>query len=78
MDFIDPLPKRQLFNTYVLVIVDQLTRYLISVPTRDRTAETVIKVLQEKLFTTFNVPRVILSNNAKEFVGDVMAQMATH
>ena len=78
MDFIGPLPKGQLSSTYVLVIVDQLTRYLIAVPTRDRTAETVVKVLQEKLFTTFNVPRVILSDNAREFVGDVMTQMASH
>ena len=78
MDFIGPLPRGQLSSTYVLVIVDQLTRYLIAVPTRDRMAETVVKVLQEKLFTTFNIPRVILSDNAREFVGDVMAQMASH
>ena len=51
---------------------------MIAVPTRDRAAETVVKVLQEKLFTTFNIPRVILSDNAREFVGDVMAQMASH
>ena len=70
--------KEKLFNSYVFVIVDQLTRYLMAVPTKDRTAGAVVKTLQEKVFTTFNVPRTILTDNAREFVGEVMVQMAEH
>ena len=71
-----PLPRGRLLNVYVLVIVDQLTRYLIAVPTRDRSADTVINVLQDRVFRVYNVPKLILSDNAREFTGDAMSQMA--
>ena len=78
MDFMGPLPKGRLLNVYVLIIVDQLTRYLIAIPTRDRSADTVINVLQDNSFNLYNVPKLILSDNAREFTGDAMSQMARH
>ena len=73
MDFMGPLPKGRLLNIYVLIIVDQLTRYLVAVPTRDRSADTVINVLQDRVFSVYNVPKLILSDNAKEFTSDTMS-----
>ena len=78
MDFMGPLPRGRLLNNYVLVIVDQLTRYLIAIPTRDRSTDTVVSVLQDHVFNVFNVPKLILSDNAREFVGGAMSQMAEH
>ena len=78
MDFMGPLPRGRLLNVYVLIIVDQLTRYLIAVPTRDRSADTVINVLQDRVFSVYNVPKLIISDNAKEFTSDAMSQMAKH
>ena len=78
MDFMGPLPMGRLLNVYVLIIVDQLTRYLIAVPTRDRSADTVINVLQDRVLSVYNVPKLILSDSAKEFTGDAMSQMAKY
>ena len=78
MDFMGPLSRGRLLNTYVLIIVDQLTRYLVAVPTKDRSADTVVNVLQDPVFNVYNVPKLILSDNAREFVGDAMPQMAEH
>ena len=62
----------------MLIIVDQLTRYLIAVPTKDKSADTVINVLQVHVFNVYNVPKLILSDNAQEFLSDAMSQMAEH
>ena len=78
MYFMGPLPRGRLLNVYMLVIVDQLTRYLIAVPTRDRSANTVINVLQDRVFSVYNVPKLILSDNAREFTGEAMSQIAKH
>ena len=78
MDFMGPLPKGRLLNVYVLIIVDPLTRYLVAVPTRDRSADTVINVLQDRVFSVYNVPKLILSDNAKEFTCDAWLQMSKH
>ena len=76
MDFLGPVLVRAELNRYILVIVDQLTRYIVAVPTVDRAADTVVAALQKHIFAVYNVPSVILSDNAREFVGEVMHNIA--
>ena len=42
LDFIGPVPAGTQLNRYVLIIVDQLTRYIVVVPTQNRVTETVV------------------------------------
>ena len=67
MDFLGPLDVGADGNRYVLVITDYLTRYLIAVPTVDRLTSTVTRSLRQYVFTPFNVPMKIITDNAAEF-----------
>ena len=53
-------------------MVDTLTRYIIAVPTVDRTAETVISSLQNHLFCPFDLPKSMRMDNAKEFQSELL------
>ena len=76
IDFLGPVPVGAELNKYILVMVDQLTRYIVAVPTVDRSADTVVAALQKHIFAVYNVPSIILSDNAREFVGEVMHNVA--
>ena len=67
MDFLGPLDMGAECNKYVLVITDYLTRYLIAIPTVDRLTSTVTRTLRDNVFSTFNVPRKIICDNAPEY-----------
>ena len=74
MDFLGPLKTGVNGSKHVLVIVDFLTRFLITVPTEDRTADTVMRALREQLFAPLNILEVILSDNAPEFRSNLLEE----
>ena len=47
-----------------------------AVPTVDRAADPVVAALQKHIFAIYNVPSIMLSDNAREFVGEVMHNVA--
>ena len=56
----------------ILIIVDGLTRYVIAVPTNNKTAETTLKALINNVFTVHSLPSVIRSDNGPEFDNALM------
>ena len=77
LDFLGPLPTGATGCRYVLVMVDTLTRYIIAMPTVDRTAETVIISLQKHLFCPIDVPKSIRMDNAKEFRSELLQNVTS-
>ena len=77
LDFLGPLPVGSTGCRYILVMVDTLTRYIIAVPTIDRTAETVISSLQKHLFCPFDVPKSMRMDNAKEFRSELLKNITS-
>ncbi|XP_072138038.1 uncharacterized protein [Mobula birostris] len=66
MDFLSREPDAS--NTAnVLVITDHYTRYAQAFPTRDQRATTVAKVLWEKYFVYYGLPRRIHSDQGRDF-----------
>ena len=59
-------------------MVDTLTRYIIAVPTVDRTTETVISSLQKHLFCPFDVPKSMRMDNAQEFRSELQNITSTY
>ena len=57
----------------VLVVVDHFTRFIRAFFVDDRKAETVAKTLYDRYFSVFGFPRRLMSDNAPEFVGKVLA-----
>ena len=62
MDFCGPLPSGE----YLLVVVDEFSRYPVVEITRSTAAETVIP-LMDKIFAMFSYPQVIKSDNGPPF-----------
>jgi len=54
-------------NRYVLVMVDQLTRYLQLVPLPNKEAETVVRAIIDHFITLFGPPRLLQTDGGLEF-----------
>ena len=75
MDHMGPLPTTLQGNKYLLVFVCHLTKYLEIVPVRDRTAHTVAETLMFCIIARHSCHEVLLSDNAPEFVGEVLQKV---
>lgn len=67
IDLIGPLPRSKKGYTYLLVLIDIFTKFILVRPLRQATSVSVISFLEEN-FLTFSVPRVIISDNGSQFV----------
>jgi transposase InsO family protein len=67
MDFKGPWESGIEGETYVLVIMDHFTKYVILVPLRSREGSGVAKAFLEQVICRFQCPVVVISDNAKEF-----------
>lgn len=72
-DFYGPLPTGE----YLLVIVDDYTRYPVVESVRSTSANTVIPVM-DKVFSMFGIPRVVKTDNGPPFNGDQFSQFADY
>ena len=71
IDIMGPFPQDDRFNRFIVTLMDVYSRYLIAVPVRDHTAQTVGRVLYERGVAYYGVPRSILSDRGSEFTGQV-------
>lgn len=71
MDLMGPLPVTLRGNSYVLVMTDLFTRWLISEPLKSKTATEVSAVVLDKLFE-FGLAERILTRQGTEFVNQVI------
>lgn len=75
MDILGPLPVTKDGYRYIIVFVDRFTRFTILDKLRDRSAESVARSLIEKVFCVFTVPAVLLSDNAAEFISQIIDEI---
>lgn len=68
MDFLGPYPRTRSGNTHLLVILDQLTKYPIFTPIRKATAMATIDFLNKNVFSMFDVPEEVFTDNGTQFV----------
>lgn len=74
IDFAGPLDKTARGNQYILVITDHFTRWSDAFPLRAATAENVVKVLDERVFSYFGVPEIIHSDQGSQFESQLMKE----
>ncbi len=75
MDFMGRLKTTTNGNSYILVIVDYLSKWGEAFATSDQQAETVAKIFVEKIVCKFGIPKNVVSDRAKDFIGDVMTSV---
>ena len=72
IDLTGPFPRSRSGNTHLLVVTDQLTKWVELFPLREATARAVAKVLVGEIFPRFGVPRNLISDNGRQFVARVV------
>ena len=71
MDIVGPLQKTFKGNNYILTIQDNFSKYLIAIPLRDQTAESVADAVAEHLILIYGIPDKILIDQGAQFMGKV-------
>ena len=66
LDFMGPFPPSH-GNTYILVAVDYVSKWVEAIALPNNTAKVVVKFVKKNIFTRFGVPRAIISDNGVHF-----------
>jgi len=67
IDFLGPYPRSRSGNIGIFIVLDHFSKYVFMKPVKKIDSSVVIKYLENKLFLTFGVPEVILSDNGSQF-----------
>lgn len=70
-DIIGPLPKTKAGNRQLLVVVDNLSKYVLLKPMKAATAEEIVRFIRDDVFYRYGVPNTLKSDNGKQFVSKV-------
>lgn len=76
LDFIGPLPMSKKRNRWLLVTVDDFTKYVTLHPMIKATAEKTIQVLEEHVITKFGTPARFILDNGTQFKAKLFRQYA--
>ena len=67
IDYLGPLPRSKSGNSYMIVGVDAFSKFVWLSPVREATSTQAVKFLKN-IFSSFGIPRNLVSDNAKQFV----------
>lgn len=67
VDFLGPYPRTKRGNTKMIIVLDQLTKFILLEPIRSSQSFNTILFLKERVFNIFSTPETILSDNGTEF-----------
>lgn len=68
VDFVGPFTRSRKGNTVLLVVVDWVTKYVVAHPMKSANAVEMVRFLEEEVFLKFSRPRIVLSDNGKQFL----------
>lgn len=69
VDLIGPLPRSKKGFTYLFVIVDWFSKYVVMCPLRKANSPSIVNFLENEVFLVYGVPQFILVDNGKQFIG---------
>lgn len=75
IDTIGPLPISNNGNSYAVTIVDELTKYLVSIPIANKAANTTAKAIFENFILTFGLMKEIRSDCGTEYKNEIISDL---
>jgi hypothetical protein len=75
IDFVGPLEESYEGFQYILTVKDDLSKFLVAIPLKDQTSESVAQALVEKVFLIFSCPKIIVSDNAHNLNSDLIKKI---
>src|SRR5699024_4451212 len=76
VDIMGPMPRSVSGNSYLLVVTDWYTKYVLLHPMRRATASSIVKFVEDKVFLVYGVPQFIICDNGTQFAGKEFKQLA--
>ncbi|GFO31467.1 Pol polyprotein [Plakobranchus ocellatus] len=77
LDFLGPLPKTKSGNEYVLMIVDQFTKWVGCIPLPSQTAEVTATAIVREFFSRFGCPLQIFTDQGRNFESGLFKSLCT-
>jgi transposase InsO family protein len=77
MDYCGPYPESREGNRYVLVIIDQFTKYVHLTPCANANARTAYRALYEKIICGYGCPDKLLSDNGRHFKNAMLSAVCS-
>lgn len=68
IDFLGPYPRSKSGNTFIFIVLDHLTKFVLLKAMNKATTKAVVKFLRDELFYKFGVPELLHSDNGKQFI----------
>ena len=75
LDILGPFPKSHSGNVYILMLVDQFTKWLECYPLPDKNVETIAKAMVEGFIARFGCPLQIHTDQGWNFTGNLFTQV---
>lgn len=76
-DFLGPLPRSKNGHTFLFVIMDCFTKFIVLIPLRRAETNITIKSLEEQVFLKFGVPEILISDNGPQFIAKRFREFLT-
>jgi transposase InsO family protein len=77
VDYLGPLPRSKKGNTFLLVVVDWFSKFVILQPFRAAESKSLSIFMENEIFMKKGVPETIISDNGKQFVSKVFKDLLT-
>jgi len=77
VDFMGPFPTsgKGKLNKYLLVVIDELSKWVELIPMRSARASKVVDFLEDQVFCRFGTPKIIVSDNGSQFTSKILQKM---
>lgn len=75
VDLLGPYPRSKSGNTFILIVLDHYSKFILLKPLRNATSALIVKFLETEVFHLFGVPSCIMSDNGKQFVSKMMDEL---
>lgn len=75
IDLLGPYPRSKAGNTFIFIVLDHFSKFILLKPLRNATSAEIIKFMEKEVFHMFGVPERIMSDNGKQFVSKYMNEL---
>jgi transposase InsO family protein len=75
LDFLGPLPRTPRGNEYILMMVDQFTKWVECIPLPTQTAEETAKAAVDNFFSRFGMPFQIFTDQGRNFESKLFTEL---
>ena len=75
IDILGPFPPNKSGNVYILMMIDQFTRWVESMPLKDETVEVMARSAVDNFFSRFGLPSELHSDQGRNFMSNLFVEL---